>query len=601
MALVLALALGLTGCGNAKKEEAESEHKPLTMQATNIDYTAFCTALEKACPDVLMDFVSYTGSNATGYSQYLLEKGHPTDIYSVSIFGMQPWQKEYLLDLSGYEFLNNYNTADVNQVTLDGAVYLVPASAAIIGLYYNKTLFKENGWEIPDSYEELKALAGTIRDAGFDPVAAQFELAGNGFFDLFTLAKTGFLSTPEGRRWEQDFKDGKAEAAQGLSEAVDMLQELIDCGFLDAEDAKRNYHETINNFFERKAAMYLNAGTLTRFTQNEDGTGDEYGIMPFFGPGEDHTVLILQPQRYIGLSKELSEPGNEQKLEDALQVMEFLSTEAGQASLLTKQDNYVTPIKNSVIPEDSPFHEVEQIIRRGHTSTMAYAGYEPVIVGVGEKVRDWAAGKCSGGDVLSLMDELQSEYLSTGVPAIATASCDLTLEETAQLQAEALREAADTDFGMVSLGIIQDDKENPSGVCGQIFEGELSLETLNGIVPNYYKDTVCVLTLSGAEVKGLLESGFCAVEGAKGFPYIPSGLTAVMNDGGTVKSVTLADGSPLSEQDEYTVAIDKGGFTEEMGKLGRAAETELVVIDAVAEYLSGQSPLSPPEPSIVKR
>ncbi len=48
-------------------------------------------------------------------------------------------------------------------------------------------------------------------------------------------------------------------------------------------------------------------------------------------------VLIQQPYRYFGLSKELAEPGNEQKLEDALRVMEFFSTQEGQTAVLSKK------------------------------------------------------------------------------------------------------------------------------------------------------------------------------------------------------------------------------------------------------------------------
>ena len=101
---------------------------------------------------------------------------------------------------------------------------------------------------MPQNFEELKALVEVIREAGIDPVSAQFKLPGNGFFDVFTMAKTGFLSTPEGRRWEQDFKNGDATAAEGLSAAVEAIQELIDCGFLDAEDTKRSSSEATNYF-----------------------------------------------------------------------------------------------------------------------------------------------------------------------------------------------------------------------------------------------------------------------------------------------------------------------------------------------------------------
>lgn len=599
---VCLLASLLSGCGNnAAGNTANGEHEPLTVVTTGMNYEKFEVLLAERYPGVRLELVSYTGSNGTGYAQYQLEHGKVPDIYNTSVFGMQEEQREYLLDLSGYEFLNNYKTADINQVTLDGAVYLVPTSMSIIGIYYNKTMFAEYGWAVPTNLKELKALVPQIKAAGIDPVSAQFELPGNGFFDLFTLAKTDFLSTPAGIQWEQDFKDGKATAAEGLSGAAEVLKELIDCGFFDVEDTQRSHADARDRLFNREAAMYVNAGTIQRFTENEDGTGDQYGIMPYFGAGDDSSVLISQPLRYYGLSRELEKPGNEQKLEDAIKVMSLMATEEGQQSLSMRVDDYVTPLKNSVIPEGSPFHEVETVLQNGHTSNLAYAGYEPIIIGVGEKARDWVAGKCTGEDVLALMDQLQADYLAAGKePAVAVAAQDFTLEESAQLQAEALRQAAGTDIGMVTLGGYDNGIENKSGVCGLIFEGDLNQGVINAIVPGIYTDPVCILTLSGADLKGMLETGFVVQGGENAgqasFPYVPAGITVSKNVDGKIKEILLSDGTTLDETGSYTVAIDEGGFTKETGEKGKVQTTDLVVVDVIGEYFSAHSPLSPLKP-----
>lgn len=595
---VLLLCAGaLAGCGRPHQEKNEG-HEPLTIITGEIDYSGLEALIAEKYPDIRLEYISYVGSNTTGYTQYLLKNGEIPDIYSSSVFSMQKEQPEHLLDLSGYEFLNQYKTSDINQVTLDGAVYMVPDSSAVIGLYYNQTMFSEHGWQVPGNFEELKALTRAIRAAGIDPVAAQFELPGNGFFDLFTLAKTDFLSTPGGLQWEQDFKDGKATAEDGLTESVVMLQELIDCGFFDAEDTTCSMDACLEHFYNRKAAMYLNAGIIGRFTQNEDGTGDTYGLMPFFGSGENNTVLISKPMRYYGLSKTLSEPGNEQKLADALKVMELLSTEEGQKSVVGQKERYITPLKNVVIPEDSPFHEVEATIRSGHTSNLAYAGYEPIIIGVGNKVRDWVAGKCTGGDVLALMDDLQTAYLNNTLPPVAVVSQDLTLEETAQLQAEAFRQAAGTDIGLISLGAYHDGVENYSGVCGKLFKGDVSMEIVNAIVPGKHSDPVCILTLSGAKITELLETGFAVSPDAAPFPYVPAGLTVVRDRNGSVQQVSLSDGSSMDEAANYTVAMDQGSFTETIGCEGLAVETELIVNEVVEAYLSAHSPITAPPPFV---
>lgn len=583
----------LVGCQKTQQPQASGEHEPLTIMATSLDYAAFEQVIEEKFPEINLEFISYTGSNGTGYSEYLLAHGEIPDIYTLGVFGLPDQQRQYLLDLSGYEFLNNYKTADINQVTLDGAVYLLPTNATILGLYYNKTLFAERGWTVPENFEELQALAQTIRAAGIDPLAAQFELSGNGFFDLFTLAKTDFLSTSAGRQWEQDFQAGQATAAEGLTDAAAALQAWIDCGLLEADDTGRDSAETSARFTNREAAMLLNAGVLPSFTQNQDGTGDEYGLMPYYSPGEDHSVLITLPAFYIGLSNTLEKPGSEQKLEDALKIIAFLSTREGQNALVENQRKYITPLKNDVIPEESPFHEVEPIIRSGHTSNLAYAGYEPIIIDVGNKVRDWVAGECSGADVLALMDELQTDYLNGGLEPLAVAAQDFTLEETAQLVAESFRQAAGTDVGLVSLGGYHDGVQNRSAVCGKLFAGDITQEIVNAVVPALFRDPICILTLTGEELKALLESGFCCASDAAAFPYVPAGLTVTKNKDGTVKEILLADGSPLEEAASYTVAMDAGGFTDAVGEMGSAEDTGLLVAEVVSAYFYTHSPIAP--------
>lgn len=582
----------IVAVGCEKKQSVQKVgHEPLTILTANIKYDGFVKLLKEKYPEVNLEFISYTGPNPTGYSQYLLTNDAIPDIYTTSVFSTLDKQAENLLDLSVYEFLNNYKTVDINQVTLDGAVYLVPASLGIVGLYYNETMFKEYGWEVPKTIDELLALGRTIKEAGIDPIAAQFELPGNGFFDLFTIAKTGFLSTTEGLQWERDFQAGKATAEEGLSDAVVLLQKFIDSGLLDTADTERGFDESDEHFRNRGAAMYLNAGTIASFSQNQDGTGDQYGIMPFPGITPDDTVLITIPLRYFGLSRHLAEPGNEQKLADALKVMEVLATEEGQGSLGETNMNYVASLRNSVIPEDSSFHEVEEVIRSGHTSTLAYAGYEPIIIGVGEKVRDWVAGRCTGADVLALMDDLQTEYLNGAMPPVAVASRDFSLEETALLEAEAFRSATGADIGMVSLGGYHDGVENYSGVCGKIFQGDISQEVVNAIVSNKFVDPLCILTLSGEEIRNLLEVGFVVNPDVDGFPYVPAGISVSKNADGMIQSITWPDGSAFDESGTYTIAIDEGAFTEEIGQRGNVKETSYIVVDVVGTYLRAHSPL----------
>ncbi|MBN2257625.1 MAG: extracellular solute-binding protein, partial [Anaerolineaceae bacterium] len=47
-----------------------------------------------------------------------------------------------------------------------GNLYGVSATAEVVGVYYNKTMFETNGWQIPTTYDEFVGLLDTIKAAG---------------------------------------------------------------------------------------------------------------------------------------------------------------------------------------------------------------------------------------------------------------------------------------------------------------------------------------------------------------------------------------------------------------------------------------------------
>lgn len=52
-----------------------------------------------------------------------------------------------------------------------GNVYGLPMEQDLMGVYYNKDLFKENGLAVPKTYAEFEALAGALKDKQIIPVA----------------------------------------------------------------------------------------------------------------------------------------------------------------------------------------------------------------------------------------------------------------------------------------------------------------------------------------------------------------------------------------------------------------------------------------------
>lgn len=68
-------------------------------------------------------------------------------------------------DYADYGFISG----SLDGFSKDGKLYGLARNTDVMGFYYNKALFKENGWEVPTTYTELLALSSKISDAGLIP------------------------------------------------------------------------------------------------------------------------------------------------------------------------------------------------------------------------------------------------------------------------------------------------------------------------------------------------------------------------------------------------------------------------------------------------
>lgn len=88
-----------------------------------------------------------------------------------------------LLPLTPY--LEKYNWSSVfsttvarrNSFTEDGKtfgtgnLYGVSPTAEVVGVFYNKDIFKKNGWDVPTTFEDFEALLAKIKAAGITPIS----------------------------------------------------------------------------------------------------------------------------------------------------------------------------------------------------------------------------------------------------------------------------------------------------------------------------------------------------------------------------------------------------------------------------------------------
>ena len=584
--LATVMALSLSACGKtgtktgdatanetkeaADTERAEGEHEPITIMSANKDYSGFIEYVKSVYPEINIEVAPYRGANATQYMYDQLYTGYMPDIYSTTqMFTCYDKYQEHLIDLSKYDFTSKYNEARISQYELDGKIYLLPTDYDVIGLMYNASLFEREGWEVPSSFEELEALASVIKDAGYDLADCATHLPGFGFQYMCNIADTSFLRSIEGIKWQRDFLAGNATAVEGLKSTFDYIQRWVDIGMLEysSDDKAPSEH-----FKEGNTAFFL--GDFYAWNTKDDGTGDVLKPLPYLSEDGTENMFISNTVRAYGLNKKLEEPGNEQKLEDALKVMELLSTDEGMTRIMERYETSsakICSLKDWEMPESSPHYDYKEFIAEGHVAPLIYAGWENIMVDAGNAFFAYMRGECTAMDVLKTIDERQAENLSSGVHVYATVEETLEVEDLAMLTGMVFCEASGADLALISLNEWKEDVssryENASGIGGAMMPLDMTEMDIVCWLPTGWYGTIQIYSFTGARIRELAQAGYDQNGDGNTYPYL----------------LVAPEGFELDDETEYTVYF--AGITEDVAAEGAVNDSGIVGLEAMEAYL----------------
>lgn len=595
--LCAALLLSLTACGGKTPDAPDGGDQTVALHLLEVNnnyFRNFTKTVKKSVPDIPLSIEYYSGSNPTAYINQRLASQDPPDIIYFSSTPSAEFQQKYLLDLSGYDFLKNYNLALVNQRDVGGAVYTVPANYSIICMMYNKTLFAEHGWQVPTTHDELVALCAQIREEAPEliPITHPGSMAGTYWRMIGEIAQCGFLGTQDGMVWQEKFVAGEASFEEGLGETIDRLQALIDAGAFDIADREAKNNDVTDNLVNRRAAMTFTIGGFPYLVKSIKSCEDEIGGIPYLGDTPERQFLNVSVNN-VGISKRLSEPGNEKRLEAALKVMEYFSTEEGQNTMHVAVTD-VSPLTGSVPSEEfPPYKDIWNVFSSGSVAPYVLEGYEDVWVDVGMFVKDQLFTSGSLDGLCEMADELHRQALSAGDASVhvATVPEDLTHPQTVQLMADLLR-GAGGDVAVVSDGGAIDGVPNANGVSGRLFAGDLDHDSYFSCIPGNAGKTLATLTLTGEELFRLLEGGRTMTFEDKTavFDYYWSGMDAVMENGKIV-SATLSDGSAVEPDSRVQVMISSVDYDAEAYPGGE--DTGRIIKEAYLELMTGKTLTAP--------
>ena len=159
-------------------------------------------------------------------------------------------------------------------------------------MVYNKTLFEENGWEIPSTYAVLKDLCAKIAEQGITPwfmpgadgwqhqlaffqIGGVYEEATPGLYDALNTNQATFADNEK------------------MLEVLNEFKELSDAGYFGEDWIGTDSTNLGNEFGDRNIAMAMANSSYIQQIKDDTGTEDEFGM--FLIPLGDNTWYPTNP------------------------------------------------------------------------------------------------------------------------------------------------------------------------------------------------------------------------------------------------------------------------------------------------------------------
>lgn len=191
----------------------------------------------------------------------------------VSIWG-QPSFLDEVLDAGVLAELNEDDYKDYGFISgsldgfkKDGKLYGLPRNTDVAGFYYNQKMFEDNGWKVPETYDELLDLAKEINDAGIIPLAMD---GGDGWPMAVYLSDILFKITGDYSGIVTDAVANGDFSDEAFKKATEILKETADAGLFQNGYDSQDYGTAMNLFTNGQAAMFYMGSWETSMALNED-------------------------------------------------------------------------------------------------------------------------------------------------------------------------------------------------------------------------------------------------------------------------------------------------------------------------------------------
>ncbi len=285
-------------------------------------------------------------------------------------------------------------------VTIDGSTYGLVYNALYQGVYYNKTMFKENGWEIPKTMDDLQKIIDDCNAKGITPFASHMvDTWSIGNVTMQFMMNDVFNHTPD---WGDQFRDGKVSFSEdkNMQTAYQYNKLIFDNTFPETFSTEQTDCDA--KMVLGEAAMKVSGSwSIQNFLDIDENF--DFGIFPFPNQTGD-SKLIFEPNITVMTSATTEHQDAVDKVLDVLTSDTELATEIYDYTKTASMLKDVSPTFENPSQED-----IDKYAASGDIVDVTLGNNQLVWGGFQEEnakyIASWLQGEISFEDTLKASDD----------------------------------------------------------------------------------------------------------------------------------------------------------------------------------------------------
>ena len=393
------------GCGSGEGSGGDEEKVTLTVLAGQSTSDAgiedmIDEALAEKYPNIELEWECVDwGNDFQPKMQQYMQSGLP-DIMIGKAQDVATYAPQGVLGEIDSGYLDRGLDAARENVTIDGKTYGLVYNAMYQGVYYKKTMFEENGWEVPETLDDLQKIIDDCNEKGIIPFGSHMvDTWSIGNVTMQFAMNDVFNNNPS---WGDDFRAGKVSFSDSeeMQTAYEYNKLIYDNTFPETFSTEQTDCDA--RMVQGEVAMKVSGSwSIQNFLDIDENF--EFGIFPFPNQTGD-SKLIFEPNITIMTSADTEHQ------DEVNQVLELLTSDKELAVEILDYTKTASMLKDVTPTFSNPSQEdIDKYAAEGRIVDVTLGNNQLVWGGFQEEnakdIAAWLQGDITFEDCLKASDD----------------------------------------------------------------------------------------------------------------------------------------------------------------------------------------------------